>query len=568
MNTFLIASLIVGAISMIVMRREVFPNFALEIVLVSVPFPGATPEETEDGICQKIESAVANLDGVKKMTSVAMENFGYVILELDGNVKDVQKVLNDVRSAIDQVSTFPPNAEDPEVKQIVFRAPAISVGILAPKRYRLATDQEEAEFERQGIPETDWDKQPVLRRPPTLQEEVDLRELAEEIRSDLLELRAVTPESIPRRLCSQFYLPKGPAVSSAEIVAARPFEISVEVSEDNLRKYGLSLQGIAQIIRQQNADTPGGTMKTPSQELLLRGNNKREIGTEIAELPIKVASGSGEPVTVGDIGNVVDGFAETSSAHLINDRSGLVIRVSKTAEEDLFTIVETVKQYVENRGMPADYSIETWGDISVDVRERMQLLTRNGIQGLIFVFIVLAVFLDLRLAFWVAVGIPVAILGSGFILLMTGQTLNMLSMFAFLMALGIVVDDAIVIGENIYSKRQEGMGHVTAAIEGTAEVLPAVCASVATTIIAFMPLMYVTGIMGKFIEIIPVAVIAMLVISLVESTFILPSHLAHENNLFMRMMSKAFYVFKPLVFVLKVVNRSAAAAMDWCIRQR
>jgi len=169
MNTFLIASLIIGAVSMIVMRREVFPNFALEIVLVSVPFPGATPEETEEGICQKIESAVANLDGVKKMTSGAMEHFGYVILELNNDAGDVQKVLNDVRSAIDQISTFPPNAEDPDVKQIVFRAPAISVGILAPQRAR----------------------------PPTLQEEVELRELAEEVRAEIH--RAQYRQTVPAR---------------------------------------------------------------------------------------------------------------------------------------------------------------------------------------------------------------------------------------------------------------------------------------------------------------------------------------------------------------------------------
>ncbi len=537
MNTFLIASLIIGAVSMIVMRREVFPNFALEIVLVSVPFPGATPDETEEGICQKIESAVANLDGVKKMTSVAMENFGYVILELNNDVGDVQKTLNDVRSAIDQISTFPPNAEDPDVKQIVFRAPAISVGILAPKR----------------------------ERPPTLQEEMELRDLAEDVRSELLELRPVPPTGPFRRALRGLFQPKGPAVSSAEITAARPYEISIEVSEDNLRKYGLSLQSVAQIIRQQNADTPGGTMETPSQELLLRGNNKREIGTEIAELPIKVSSGSGEPLTVGDIANVVDGFAESSSTHLINGRSGLVVRVSKTAEEDLFTITDTVRQYVSERKMPEGYSIEKWGDISVDVRDRMDLLTRNGIQGLIFVFIVLAVFLDLRLAFWVAMGIPVSILGAGFVLLVTGQTLNMLSMFAFLMALGIVVDDAIVIGENIYSKRQEGLDYFKAAVEGTAEVLPAVCASVATTIIAFLPLMYVTGVMGKFIEIMPVAVIAMLVVSLIESTFILPAHLAHENNLFMRLVSVVLYAFKPLLAIFKLINRLASNFTEWSI---
>ena len=542
MNTLLIVSMIIGAASMVVMRREVFPNFALEIVLVSVPFPGATPEETEIGICQKIESAVANLDGVKKMTSVGMESFGYVILELNNNVGDVQKILNDVRSSIDQISTFPPNAEDPEVKQIIFRAPAISLGILAPERNQAST----------------------------LDQQKELRDLAERVRSDLLEQRAVPSSNPFRNLLSFLYQPKGPAISSAEIVAAQPYEISVEVSEDNLRKYGLSLDQIAQIIRQQNADMPGGTMETERQKLILRSEKRKELGEEISRLPIMSNGGNGIPIAVGDVAEVIDGFAETSSVHTINGRDALVIRVSKTNEEDLFTIVEAVKAYVADAEKSdafteGGYQIRQWGDVSVDVRDRIEMLSANGIMGLVAVFVVLAIFLDLRLAFWVAMGIPASILAAGFILLMTGQTLNMLSMFAFLMALGIVVDDAIVIGENIYAKREKGFDFVNAAVYGTAEVLPAVCASVGTTIIAFMPLMYVTGVMGKFIEIMPVAVIAMLVISLIESTFILPAHLSHDNNLFMRTMGAIFYVFKPLMKVFEKVNRFSARAMDLTI---
>ncbi len=542
MNTLLIVSMIIGAASMVVMRREVFPNFALEIVLVSVPFPGATPEETEIGICQKIESAVANLDGVKKMTSVGMESFGYVILELNNNVGDVQKILNDVRSSIDQISTFPPNAEDPEVKQIIFRAPAISLGILAPERNQA----------------------------PTLDQQKELRDLAERVRSDLLEQRAVPSSNPFRKLLGFLYQPKGPAISSAEIVAEQPYEISVEVSEDNLRKYGLSLDQIAQIIRQQNADMPGGTMETERQKLILRSEKRKELGEEIGRLPIMSNGGNGIPIAVGDVAEVIDGFAETSSVHTINGRDALVIRVSKTNEEDLFTIVEAVKAYVAEAEKSeafteGGYQIKQWGDVSVDVRDRIEMLSANGIMGLVAVFVVLAIFLDLRLAFWVAMGIPASILAAGFILLMTGQTLNMLSMFAFLMALGIVVDDAIVIGENIYAKREKGFDFVNAAVYGTAEVLPAVCASVGTTIIAFMPLMYVTGVMGKFIEIMPVAVIAMLVISLIESTFILPAHLSHDNNLFMRTMGAVFYVFKPLMKVFEKINRFSAKAMELTI---
>ena len=244
MNTFLIASLIVGVVSMVIMRREVFPAFNLEILLVTVPFPGATPTEVEDGICQKIESAVANVDGVRKMTSVAKEDFGFVILELDNSTSEVQKALDETRSEIDQISSFlPPRAEEPEVKQIVFRAPAISLGILGPP-----------------LP-------PGVERdsPEALESQLQLRELAEEIRAELLDLRPVPPGNPVRKLFAGLFQPKGPAISSAEIIAERPYEISVEVPEDQLRQFGMSLGGFAQMVRLQNIDVSVVNMTTGGQ---------------------------------------------------------------------------------------------------------------------------------------------------------------------------------------------------------------------------------------------------------------------------------------------------------------
>ncbi len=543
MNTILIASLIVGTISMVIMRREVFPAFALEVVLVSVPFPGSTPEEVEDGICQKIESAVFNVEGVKKMTSVAKEGFGFVVLELNSNVKDVQKVLNEVRSQIQQIQAFlPPRAEDPEVKQIVFRQPAISVGVIGPELSDAAP--------RDG--------------PEALERERQLRQLAEDVRQDILNLRARPPTNPVRHFFAPLFQPKGLAITSAEIAGSRPYEIAIEVSEDKLREFDISLRQFSQAVRQQNINVPGGKMETANQELLLRGDNKREIGAGIAQLPV-ITRPSGDVVTVGEMAEVIDGFEETTAVNLINGREGLVIEISKTNEEDLFTVVEAVKGYVAERKVPHGYELKVWGDVSVDVKDRIDLLSRNGIQGLILVFIVLAIFLELRLAFWVAMGIPISILGAGFVLLAFDQTLNMLSMFAFLMALGIVVDDAIVVGENIYIKRQAGMPYLQAAIEGTVEVLPSVAASVTTTIIAFMPLFYVVGVMGKFISIMPLAVIAMLVISLLESTFVLPAHLAHDDNLFTKIIGLVFYIFKPVVVVLAWVNQRASAGLAWVI---
>ncbi len=526
------------------MKREVFPSFQLEILLVQVAFPGATATEVEEGICQKLESAISGADGVKKMTAVAKESFGYLVLELNSNVKDVQPILNDVRSRVDQISSFlPPRSEDPEVKQIIFRGPAISVGIIGPAN--------------------------TGSKRSSLESDLALREIAEEVRGELLELRPVKIIGTdligsPRALLAPLYQPKGPAVSSAEIAAERPFEISIEVSDDTLQQYGLSLKSFAQAVRQQNIDVPGGKMETPGQELLLRGNNKGETGIEIEKLPVLTKS-NGDLITVGDLGTVIDGFAETVSMNLIDGRPGLVIEISKTNQEDLFTVVDAVKKYTAEKKLPPGYELRLWNDVSLDVQDRIELLTSNGLQGLILVFISLAIFLDIRLAFWVALGIPVSVLGAGFVLLMLGQSLNMLSMFAFLMALGIVVDDGIVIGVNVYLKSEQGMSFLNAAIEGTVEVVPSVFASVFTTIIAFIPLMFVTGVMGKFIYIMPIAVIAMLLISLLEATLTLPAHLAHENNLFMRTLATVFYVFKPLLSVLSFINRQANAGLEWAI---
>lgn len=538
MNTLLIASLLVGAASLVMMRREVFPEFQLEIVLVSVAYPGATAEEVEEAICEKIESRISEVDGIKKITSAAQENVGYAILELNADVKDVQKVLNDIRSAMEQITTFPPLAEDPDVRQIVFRAPSIYVGVLGP--------------EESDLPELEQRKQ--------------LRGLVEEIRDDLLQQPPAEPKTFIRRVFKDFIAPPGrPAITDADIIAAREYEINVEISEDSLRRHGLSLMQVAQIIRTQNSESPGGKLQSDSQEILLRAKSKKNFGEDIKRIKVLTRK-NGDVITVEDLGTVIDGFAETTSKHVIDGRPGMVISVNKTSNEDLFTVVNATREYLDNRSLPEGYEFRVWGDMSIDVRDRLDMLTRNGLQGLILVFVVLLLFLDIRLAFWVALGIPVSILGAGFVLLYFGETLNMLTMFAFLMAMGIVVDDAIVIGENIYTKRQEGMGFIKAAIEGTVEVIPSVTASVMTTVIAFLPLMFVSGVMGKFIAVMPLAIIAMLLISLFESVFILPCHLGHKDNLFLKIVGVCLFALTPLLWVCNWLNSKASGGMEWTIQ--
>ena len=478
MNTIMVTILAVGLLSGFMLRREVFPQFDLEIIRVTVPYPGASPEEVESGICQKIEEAIRSVNGVRKVTSVAMEGAGNVVVEVKADVPSVQKVLNEIQSQIDRIPSFPDLAEEPEVQQVTFRSPAITVGIVA-------------------LDETSGNKR-----------DLELRYVTENVRDRLL-------------LIDQ--------VSAAEIIGERNYQIDVEIPEKMLRRYGLTLTDVARRLRQRNLELPGGSIRSQGNTYLLRGKAKRLRGAEIAKIPI-VTSPEGVVLTVDDLGTVQDEFVDTTSISRINGRPGLAISVNAGNRDDLLAMANAVKQDIENTTPPPGYEFVIWGDSSINVRDRLDLLRRNGLQGLILVFIVLALFLEFRLAFWVSMGIPVSLLGACAVLLYFDQTINMLSLFAFLIALGIVVDDAIVIGENIYTHRERGKPFVTAAIDGTLEVIPSVSMSIATTVVAFTPMFFVTGTMGKFFAVMPMAVIAMLIISLLESMFILPCHLAHGRK--------------------------------------
>ena len=521
MNTIMVAVLLIGAASFGIMRREVFPEFELEILLVTVPYPGASPSEVEEGICQKMEEAVRATAGIDKIMSIAREGTGFLILELNPDVPDVQKILNEVRSEIDRIPSFPELAEDPEIKQITLRQPAIRVNIIGP-----------------GLAGLDHESK--------VQAELELREITEGIREDLLEL---------------------PSVSQSNIIGERDFQIDIEVSESTLRRYGMSLADVAETVRRENIELPGGTMRTTAQEVRLRGMNKRLLGHEIAEIPLISDPTSGTLHTIGDLATVRDHFVDQTAISYVNERPALVISVDRTTNEDLLEIVRQVKDYVAGHRMPHGFEISTWFDQSVHVRDRMNLLTRNGLQGLVLVFLVLAIFLELRLAFWVAMGIPTAVLGAAVVLWYGGHTLNMLSMFAFLMALGIVVDDAIVIGENIYAHRHRHSNLTDASVSGAYEVLPAVISSVCTTIIAFVPLLFVAGIMGKFIAVMPVAVIAMLVISLFESIFILPCHLAHDRGVLFMVLGWVLYPLRFLARWSAQCNAFMERRLQWLIQR-
>ncbi len=510
MNVLMIALMVVGGVSLWRMRREVFPAFELELVTITVPYPGATPQDSEEAICQKIEEAIRSIDGIKKVTSVAKEGSGFVLAELRSDVKDVQKVMNEIDREVNRIPSFPELAEDPQIQQITFREAAIRVGVVGPD-----------------------DR--------TASGELRLREVTEQVRDEILLL---------------------PTISSASIMGTRPYQIDVEIPEATLRSYGLSLDQVASIIRARNVELPGGQLRGEGQEVLLRAKNKGRVGEEIGRLPLITDQG-GVVLTVNDLGTVRDEFQDVTSAGEINGEPAMVINVERTKTEDLLAVVDDVREYVAGKKLPEGFRFVIWGDTSVEVRGRLELLLRNGAQGLLLVFLVLTLFLEMRLAFWVALGIPISIFGAGAVLAWGDQTLNMLSLFSFMMALGIVVDDAIVIGENIYAHLQMDKSLVNAAIDGTVEVMPSVTASVSTTIIAFSPMFFVSGMMGKFMAVIPLAVIAMLVVSLWESIFVLPCHLSHKHTGFFRFMSVLAYPLRPIGIILNWISARSGRGMEW-----
>jgi hydrophobic/amphiphilic exporter-1 (mainly G- bacteria), HAE1 family len=469
-NLIMIFMIAAGLLTLRGLRREMFPQFALDMINVSVDYPGASPEEIEEGICVKIEERIKGIEGISRTLATAYEGRGSVTVELDTG-SDAQKILDEIKAEVDRIETFPEDAEEPVSIEIVNRNPAISVAVYGDVTEKL------------------------------------LRHVAEGIRDDLVDT--------------------GP-ISLAALVGVRDYEISVEISEEALRRYGLSFDDVARAIRTGSIDLPGGVVKARQGELLVRAKGQLYRGREYENLPL-ITLRDGTVVRLGDVATVTDGFQDTDIKARFNGKPAALVQVNRTDKEDVITISETVRDYVhriQNR-LPAGVSVSLWFDLSIMVRDRINLLLRNGTQGIFLVFLVLALFLNLRLAFWVALGIPVSFMGAFVVLDWTGATINMISLFAFIMTLGILVDDAIIIGENVFTHYGRGKSPAAAVADGLREVGVPVVMAVTTTVVAFLPLMFITGIMGKFIAVMPKAVIIILVVSLGEALVILPAHLDH-----------------------------------------
>jgi multidrug efflux pump subunit AcrB len=469
-SNLLMFSLIFGGLLFIgKIKKEVFPEFTLDVIQVSVAYPGASPSEIELGISTLIEEAVRGLDGVKKVKSTSTEGISSVIIELLDGVNS-NTVLADTKAAIDRIINFPVDAEKPITSLIVARNIAMSLIIHGP-------------FEHQV-----------------------LRQVAEDVRDDLL---------------------KEADITLVEMKGIPPREVAVEISQNQLRSHQITLGQVANSIRQASIDLPGGGLKTRSGETLIRTKERRDFGQDFKQIILK-SNPQGARLYLEDVAEVYDTFQDVDIDNRFNGQSAVMLDVFRVGRQDPLSIASAVKSYMENVQLADNISLSIWNDRSKMYKERADLLKRNALMGLALVFIVLGLFLEIKLAFWVMLGIPISFCGA--FLLMPGMdvSINMISMFAFLLTLGIVVDDAIVVGENIYEKRLQGMAPMQAAIEGAKEVGAPVVFAVLTTIAAFSPLLFVPGASGKFLRVIPAIVICVLLISLIESLFVLPAHLAHS----------------------------------------
>ncbi len=468
-NLLMVTICAAGLMSAATIKQEVFPEITMDIITVSVPYLGATPAEVEEAVCVRVEEAVQGVDGIKKITSSSTEGLGVVSIELERGA-DKRKALDDVKSEVDRIITFPAETEKPIVSLVEPRQQVIDVVIFG------------------DVPER------------------TLKLLADKVRDDLM---------------------TDPDVTYAAIAGTRPFEISIEVGERDLQAYGLTLEQVTRAVQAGSLDLPGGSVKTDGGEILVRTKGQRYTGAEFGRIVV-ITAPDGTEVALDRIATVRDGFEDVDAASFLDGSRSAIIQVYRTGDQGVLRVTDAAKDFVRGMkgGMPPGIEIATFNDRSLIYKSRMDLLLKNGIMGLVLVFLCLALALQFRLALWVSLGIAISFLGAFWVIPQFGVSLNMISMFAFIVSLGIVVDDAIVVGENVHAWRERGKGPQAAATLGTLEVAQPVVLAVLTTVVAFLPLAFVEGTMGKFMFNIPVVVISILLFSLVESLLILPAHLA------------------------------------------
>ena len=471
-NLLMVVLLVGGLLTTTRIKQEVFPEFETDIVVINVPYPGASPEEVEKGIVLALEEAVRGLDGIKEISATAAEGAAMVRAELiEGTNR--QQAYQDIKQEVDRITTLPEEAEEPRVMLEMRRREVLDLLVYGDLEERV------------------------------------LRVLAEQVRDRLLQDAQIT---------------------QVDIFPSRQYEIGVEVAQENLRAYNLTLDAIAARIRQAALELPGGSVKTEGGEILLRMTERRDYARQFARLPILTAP-DGTQLYLDDIATVSETFEETYQLQSYEGHPCVTLSVYRVGDQTPIGVSDAVRQATERlqAEMPPGVHLTINNDRSEIYRQRLEMLLRNGCLGIVLVLAVLGLFLEFRLAFWVMMGIPISFLGGLLILPTLDVSINMISMFAFIIALGIVVDDAIVAGENIYEYRQSGMKFIPAAVLGARDVSVPIAFAVLTNIAAFLPLAFIPGVIGKIFRVIPAVVVTVFAISWVESLLILPAHLGHTR---------------------------------------
>jgi len=508
-NLIMVLIVVAGILSLQTTRKELIPNISLEKISISIVFPGASPKEVEKTICIRVEENIFDIEGIRDITSKAAEGICNVVASIESNY-NARDVMDEIKSRIDTVSTFPEQAERAQIREISIKSSVASVVVSGDV------------------------------------DERTLKSVAETVRDELTEIKEIT---------------------QVELVNARKYELSIELSEASLHEYDLDFDEVAQAVRSASLDLPAGRLKTSSGDVMLRTQAQAYTGDDYEQLTLR-ANQDGSSIKLIDVANIVDGFEDVEFKGEFNGKPGLLITVYRVGEQSVLEISDSIKDYIKYKSpqLPNGIELNIWQDKSSYFKSRMYLLTRNAMTGLLLVFLILVLFLRLRLAFWVSLGIPISFMGAFWLLPHVDGSINMISMFGFILVLGIVVDDAIVVGENVHKFHLKGRLGLKGAIEGAQDVSKPVVFAVLTSVVAFMPILFLPGAEGSLWKVIPQVVILTLLFSLAECLFVLPAHLAtiktHERkeNRFTKFQMRFsdfldnFIESKYRPFLLKVLN--------------
>ena len=472
-NLLMIFIVVSGIISVFKVKQEVFPELPLDFITIEVQYRGASPKDVEETVSIKIEEAIAGVEGIERVTSVSSEGVGVITAQTEFGV-DIKEVRDRIKAEVDRLTTLPKDAEKPVIKEGIVRAQVIQLGIFGDV------------------------------------DERTLKIVGESIKNEVLKFEGVT---------------------QVDISGVKNYEISIEVSEKKLRELGLTFSEITNAVKSGSLDLPGGKIKTDSGEILLRTNELGKDADSYRNIVLR-SSFDGSIIKLGDVADVKDSFEDSDLLTFFNSKPAALIKVYRVGDQKATEVADVVKKYINDKNdtLPAGITIKPWDDKTEVLKSRIELLVKNAIMGFILVLIALTLFLDARLALWVSSGIVISFLGAFSIMIFTDTSINVISLFAFILVLGIVVDDAIVVGENVFSEREKGVSPHEASRIGVLRVSVPVVFAVLTTVSAFGPLLFLEGSIGRVMSVVPVVVIAVLVISLIESLFILPAHLGSVKN--------------------------------------